>query len=200
MKKIISIFSPLVIVLALGILLVATNVYAGMGGSTVPDYPASVTAGQTGVPTSLTITNSATSPNDTENVAVSSITHTPSCGSSLNPGTCTGGDIDTGVFTVHNGTGRAGTACAGTTFTAGAPDASGKVTFTPSAAVILGPSNPGGAAAQCIIDFTVDVLKVPTIDSNGTLAGIQTNPLGSAVFTGQPSGLNGAGTGSTETR
>src|SRR5580704_5471630 len=152
---------------ASGMFLFASTAFAGVGGSVVPDYPASVTAGQTGLAATLTITNSSTAGNASDNIAVTNISHTPSCGSSDNS-TCTGSDIDTGVFTVHNGVGAAGTACAGTTFTAGTPDSSGKVIFTPSSPVVLGPASGPIAGAQCIIDFTVDVLKVPTKDANPT--------------------------------
>jgi hypothetical protein len=180
---------------ALSFALTAGTAFAGIGGSVVPDYPSPVTVGQTALPATLTITNSST--NNTENVAVSSITHSPSCATTAS-GTCSAADADTGVFTVHNGTGQAGTACAGVTFTAGAPDANGNLTFTPGSAIVLGPSSGTLAAAQCIIGFTVDVLKVPTKDAS-VAAGIQTDQLGSAQFLGQTSLLTGSGSGSTQT-
>jgi hypothetical protein len=73
-----------------------------------------------------------------------------------------------------------------------------KYEFVPSAPatpVVLGPANPGGLAAQCIIDFTVKVLKVPTKDARAD-AGVQTNELGGAnatsadAQTGQGTGTN----------
>ena len=178
-------------------LLFASTAFAGVAGSVAPDYPNPVTAGQTGLPAKLTIANSSTASNAADSVAVSNISHTPSCGSSANT-TCTGTDVDTGVFAVHNGTGEAGTACAGVTFTAGAPDASGKVVFTPSSPIVLGPSSGPVAAAQCIIDFTVDVLKVPIKDANAA-AGTQTDQLGFAQLQDQSTLNIGSGAGSSET-
>jgi len=181
-----------------GLLLFASPAFAGVGGSVVPDYPSPVTVGQTALPATLTISNQSTLTNATESVSVSSITHTPSCGSTANS-TCQTADADTGVFTVHNGTGHTGTACAGITFTAGAPDSNGNVTFTPGSAVTLGPSSGTVASSSCVIDFTVDVLKVPTKDANAITAGVQTDELGSAQFLGLTSGLTGSGSGSTQT-
>ncbi len=188
----------LLLIAAIAVFTAATTVFAGIGGSVVPDYPATVIVGQTGIPATLTITNSSTAGNINESVTVSNITHTPSCGSTSNPSTCQAPNIDTGVFTVHNGMGRAGTACAGIVFTASAPDASGKVTFTPSSAVTLGPVSGPLAGAQCIIDFTVDVVAAPTKDAS-VAPGVQTDQLGSASFLGQTTQINGSGTGSTET-
>jgi hypothetical protein len=181
-----------------GLLLFATPAFAGVGGSVVPDYPSPVTVGQTALPATLTITNQSTAANATESISVSTITHTPSCGTTLNS-TCQTADADTGVFTVHNGTGHAATACAGIAFTAGAPDSNGNIIFTPGSAVTLGPSSGTLASSTCIIDFTVDVLKVPTKDANAIAVGVQTDELGSAQFAGQTSGLTGSGAGSTQT-
>jgi hypothetical protein len=180
-----------------GVFLFATPAFAGVGGSVVPDYPTPVTVGQTGLSATLTISNSSTGANTAENISVSNISHAPSCGSTANT-TCQLANADTGVFTVHNGVGRVGTACAATTFTASAPDASGNITFTPSIPLVLGPASGPLSGSQCIIDFTVDVLRVPTVDAAGA-AGIQTAELGSAQFLGQTSGLNGTGSGSTQT-
>jgi hypothetical protein len=180
-----------------GLVVLATPAFAGVGGSVVPDYPTPVTVGQTGLAATLTITNGSTGANTTENVSVSNISHAPSCGSTANT-TCQLANADLGVFAVHNGMGRVATACAGTTFTASAPDASGNVIFTPSVPVVLGPSSGPLSGSQCIIDFTVDVLKVPTIDASAA-AGVQTDELSSGQFLGQTSGLNGTGSGSTQT-
>ncbi len=164
-----------------GLLLFAAPAFAGVTGSVVPDYPDPLAVGATAVPVTLTITNSSTGVNDSHTITVTNIKHTPSCGDTTQP--CAGANIDTGVFTVHNGTGRTGTACAGMSFTAGAPDGSGAVAFAPSGTLTLGPANPGGLAAKCIIDFTVDVLKSPTVDADGATTGIQTDQLGAASFT-----------------
>jgi hypothetical protein len=77
-------------------------------------------------------------------------------------------------------TGRAATACAGTTFDiVPVGDALGTVRFVPRPAgshvTLPGPSAPGGPSTQCDIDFTVDVLKVPADEQEFT-PGIQTTP------------------------
>jgi hypothetical protein len=164
---------------------------AAIQGSAGPNYPDPVTVGQVGLAASLSISNTSDGTNATHSVSVTSISTTPSCGSTIN-NPCQPADIDLGVFTVHNGVGRAATACAGIVFTAGAPDASGAVTFTPGSAVTLGP------AGQCVIDFTIDVLKVPTKDNSGA-AGIQTGILGKAIFQDQTTLDFGSGTGSSQT-
>ena len=99
--------------------------------------------------------------------------------------------VDPGVLAPSaTGTGQAGTACAGTTFTVAVVDAAqGKYSFTPSTAVVLGP--PASATSTCIIDFTVTVVKTPTKDADAKTAGFQTDQIGAAFVTasdGQPGG------------
>jgi hypothetical protein len=91
--------------------------------------------------------------------------------------------------------GEAGTACDGIVFTITVVDpATGKVAFTPATAFSLQP--PGSPGDTCRIDFTFDVLKRPTKDSQAT-PGIQTSQIGFAsginVVTNQP----GSGIGSS---
>ena len=151
---------------------------AGVGGSDVPTVVSPVIVGQTGVPFSFTITNQSTTPNDVNTVTVTDIYFTPACGSSLTPAIpCPALLQDPAVFAMSaTGTGRAGTACPGTIFTIGAGTVAGEYEFTPLASVVLGDSDTGGDAAQCTVDFTVDVLSLPTNDSSGA-AGMQTSQL-----------------------
>jgi hypothetical protein len=160
-----------------------------------PTFPASVNVGATNQPGSLTITNTSTGG---ASVQVQTISLNPSCKSTL-ASPCPAGQGDPGVFALSaTGTGRAGTACAGTVFTISAPDAEGNVQFTP-AGFTLGPG------ASCIIDFTFSVLKLPTVDCNPAIAGVQACQVGNAFFMGinangvNASGLSGAGSGSTST-
>ncbi|MHC4538062.1 MAG: IPTL-CTERM sorting domain-containing protein, partial [Planctomycetota bacterium] len=79
---------------------------------------------------------------------------------------------------------RAGTACAGRTFTISLDDpTTGELLFTPSAPFNLGSANVGGPASTCIIDFTFDAVQLPTIDVSAIAPGIQTAQLSRAVFT-----------------
>jgi len=184
-------------VLAL-LLVAATPALAGVGGSVFPNYPLTVTTGDTGVAASITIMNVSTIPNDTESVSVQQIRHTPSCGS-LPLGSCPSGFEDPGVFLISAAAGRAGTACAGVTFAVSEINAAtGEVAFTPSVAVSLGPSIGAPATSTCTIDFAVDVLKVPAKDANGAATGIQTDGVASAVIHGESSGLDGSGTGTSQ--
>ena len=160
------------------VFMTAGMAFAGVGGGDVPTVPVNVTVGQTGVPFSFTIANSSTSPNDVNTVTVTDIYFTPACGSSLTPAIpCPALLQDPAVFTMSaTGTGQAGTACAGTIFTIGPGTVAGEYEFTPLAPVVLGPSNAPGPAAMCTVDFTVDVLSLPTNDSSGA-AGMQTSQL-----------------------
>jgi len=59
--------------------------------------------------------------------------------------------------------GRAGTACAGLAFSTSIIDqGQTKYRFTPSSPVVLG--TPGSPTAGCIIDFSMDVLRLPSLD------------------------------------
>ncbi len=182
---------------AIGVLFMAFIAYAGVAGSTGPTYPTTVAVGSTTVPVSLQITNNSTAPQSTETVLVTDIFHTPSCGDDISA-ICSGGQVDPGVFQVVGpATGRAGTACAGTTFTIGTPNATtGEVQFTPNTPVVLGPSNVGGLAATCIIDFAVNVIDGVDVDAS-VAAGMQTSQLARVRFTAQTSGVEGSGSGSS---
>ena len=179
----------------------ASSAQAGVALATSPDIPrpnGPVTVGQTNLPSRLTIINNSTDSQETLNVTLSNITLVPSCGVIASVD-CPVAFFDPDVFSLSaTGTGLAGTACAGTTFTITNIDQTqDKYLFTPSAPVVLGPSLTGGLAARCVIDFTVNVLKVPAIDARPE-AGVQTNELAGANGTASD-GQTGQGTGTNFT-
>ena len=151
---------------------------AGIGVQVI--FPPIVTVGQTGLAGNIDIQNTSTP--DTLTVRLDTITLTPSCGG-WSVVTCT--MPDPGVLAINTpALGRAGSACAGVTFTtAPTGSADGSYSFTPSVPVILGV--PGGPLDKCIIDFTFGVLKSPTVDSNPSVPGTQTLP--GALVTGTAS-------------
>lgn len=139
-------------------LLLAMPAWGGVGLGATATYPPVVTVGETNIPVSIDITNPSGSGSST---TLTSIKHTPSCGMATTP--CPGGSTDPGVFLVKGpANGRAGTACAGVSFTLGSPDVvTGEVAFTPASTVTLMPGE------SCAIDFRVDVLHVPTKNAGG---------------------------------
>lgn len=168
---------------------------AGVGVGVAPTYPALIQVGDTNVPVGLSITNTSTTPESGGTLTLGLIRHTPSCGSDT-PVPCPAASADPGVFLIKGPvTGAAGTACAGTTFTIGTPDATtGEVEFTPSTPVILAPVG-SGPMAGCTINFFVDVLKLPTQDGSGA-SGLQTDQLGRVRGVASVNMVMGTGTGS----
>lgn len=175
----------------------------GVGVGVAPTYPAIVIVGDTNVPVALSMTNTSTTPESGGDATLSLIQHTPSCGTDAVP--CPAGEEDKDVFLVKGfpdgkAHGRAGTACGdphvpgGMTFTIGTPDATtGEIEFIPdSGSVVL--NSPTGPFPTCIIDFFVDVLKLPTKDADPE-AGIQTNQLGRVRATAQVNGVTGTAAG-----
>lgn len=156
------------------LLIAAAPASANVGISVSMSMPSAVAVGQTGLNGSFTIVNTNTVPYQAESNIIIEPRLAPSCGVA---GTATElcGAPDPGVFSIGTATGRAGTACAGRTFSVSAPDASGVLTVTPQGALVtLAP--PGGAPGsdRCTVDFTFSVLKVPTIDADPGTPGVQT--------------------------
>ena len=160
---------------------------AATSGLATPDFPATVTVGQTGLPASLDIVNLNTAPDSgATNVVCNAgdagepclgqgILLVPSC-KQASAFDCTSASVDPGVFRISStATGRLGTSCAAMTFAiTPANPTSGAVSIAPTAAgsrVTL-----PGAGARCVIDFTFSVLKLPTGDLNDA-PGIQTAQL-----------------------
>lgn len=172
--------------------------FAGVGVGVAPTYPAVVTVGDTNIPVGLTIVNTSTPPESGGTLTLSLIRHTPSCGADA-PVPCSAASADPGVFLVKGpATGMAGSACASMTFAIGPPDATtGEVEFIPDSPVVLAPVGTG-PMSSCTINFFVDVLKAPTIDSSDA-AGLQTNQLGRVRGLASVNMVNGTGTGSAVT-
>ncbi|HET9443808.1 MAG TPA: Ig-like domain-containing protein [Acidimicrobiales bacterium] len=173
---------------------------AGVGLGTTPELPASVKAGDTGVPGSLRIRNEATGGEGQDSATLTDITLVPSC--SLSPAAppdvnCTGGE-DAAFTLSATAAGVAGTACAGRTFTVAVIDAaSGRHRFTPDQPVVLGA--PGSATDTCGIAFTFDVARLPAKDAFPNTPGLQTTQVAFSAATFAPSELTGSGTGTDVT-
>jgi len=180
---------------------VAQSASAGVGFGVTPTFPSTATVGASGMPASLQIVNSATPPDASNPVTLSTITLVPACGTSLSSGAgdCPTAQADPGVLAVSaTATGEAGTACAGKTFTLTVVDAAtGKVSFTPSSTVTLGPPGSPGGGDTCRIDFTFSVVKAPTKDSQPAAPGLQTSQLAFATGSNTTTAVSGAGSGSS---
>ena len=131
--------------------------------------PTSVTAGDTNVAASLTLTNNSTGLGP---VTLTAITYHPSCASvDL---ACSAPEA--GVFSLLAvAVGAPGTACADRVFTVAA-DGQGRYTFTANPPIVL------ATGATCVINFSFTVLRVPTTDSQPVTPGIQTTR--SAIVSG----------------
>jgi len=177
-------------------LLAAGSAVAGMGGAISPSLPATVTVGQT-YPATITMTNAASEGNATENVILSDIFFTPSCATSIDPGTCV--DPDPLVFSLGTVVvPTPGTACAGVNFSLGTPDpVTGEVQLLTNVPVILGPANSANPLLKvCKVTLSLTVLKLPAKDSTPPNSPITTDQLGRATLAGQTSHLTGSATGS----
>src|SRR5438270_5225415 len=128
-----------------------------------PTMPTSTTVGAKGVPLFISLTNLSEPTDGKLIIPPDSITFTPSCGS------LPGGAVppcptpDSGVFTVSpTGTGRAGTNCAGETYTISQTSpATGEMRLI-GAAITLNASDPTTrVGGTCILHLTFDVMKDP---------------------------------------
>ena len=149
--------------------------------------PFDATVGQTGLPASITLLNTNSSPDEgTTNTACNAgdalpcpqpergITVVPSCHQTAGSGDCAAAGADPGVFSLSaTGTGRADSVCPNVVFDiVSTGDALGTVRFVPhDGSHLMVPPN---GITGCVIEFTVDVLKVPNGDAQEFSAGIQT--------------------------
>ena len=179
--------------------------YAGVGFGVTPTFPVQVLVGATGLPASIQISNSSTTPENGGNVTITAINLVPSCGTTATVGfgNCPAVSADPNVFQLSaTATGETGTACAGTTFTVTIIDPStGQVTFTApvGSPVVLTP--PGMPGSICVIDFTFNVLKAPTKPDGLSPPGtVDTDQIGFASGQAVVNGKLGSGTGSSGTR
>src|SRR5437870_4105963 len=126
-----------------------------------PTMPTSTTVGAKGVPVFISLTNLSEPTDGKLIIPPDSITFTPSCGSL--PGgavpPCT--TPDPGVFAVSpTGTGRAGTNCAGNTYSISQTSpATGEMRLV-GPGMTLNASDPiSRVGGTCVIDLTFDVMK-----------------------------------------
>ncbi len=178
---------------ALVVGLIPSPAKAGLTITCGPTYSQdSVLVGDILTTATLLIVNTSDGSQATQSVAISNLRHTPACGNS-GAGvdavhSCDAANDDPGVFGVSamatgiappgpNGAPANATACVGRTFTVSIVDTdTGEVRLTPDMPVILQP--PGMAGSGCLLQFaSVDVLKLPTHDSNPNSAGAMTNQL-----------------------
>ena len=129
-------FSVRLLVLAAVLVVVpALPASAAVSLSMQTSSPATYTVGDTGVPATLHVTNNSNGAQAAGTVTLSQISLWPSCGAQQHTSCPT---PDLGVVALSaTGSGVAGSACAGQTFTISAPDATGKVSFTPANQVVL---------------------------------------------------------------
>ena len=169
-------------------LLALTPALASAASSIIvtPGLPTHVSLGDTNVPATVTITNANSGGDISSTVCevgdaapctgTPGITLVPSCSSLDFSQSCLPSGANPGVFSVHNATGGAGTACFGKTFAVTVVDATfGKVRFAPSGGNVVLPT-PG---SSCRIDFQIDVLQLPADGSAS--AGYQTTPTAEAA-------------------
>ncbi len=149
---------------------------AATGVGSIATFPATTRVGLTNQPASLALTNVSTRPQNVGNETVTNIDLVPACGTQTfvaATGDCPTANADPGVISISpTGTGGAGTACAGVSFTVSIIDpVTGQVQFNPPVAspVVLSP--PATTDSLCIIDFTFDVPKAPTMDVGGGPSG-----------------------------
>ena len=191
-----NVFRPVAVVFAVVVSVltfVPSVVHAGVGARATPNIPLSLTVGDTNVPASIVIgndnddgeagnTNTVCNWDDAAPCTASvpgSLPGDPginailSCGLLGADAVCEPAGADPGVFSFSaTGTGAAGTDCTGVIFDIVQTDATyGTLRFTPQAP----PTNVAvGPGATCRIDFTVNVVKMPTIDQAPGFPGVQT--------------------------
>lgn len=164
-----------------------------------PEFPtAGVKVGDKGVPVDFLVRNDSSHSFGKVTIAANTITLTLSCGTFTPGATEPCSNPDPGVFaTGATGTGRAGTNCAGQTYSiVPVPGPTGEVQFNGPAIVLSATDASDVNGGVCFIDFTVDVLKAPATDAVSSLPGIQTAQLadapGAADLGGAPAGCCGS--------
>src|SRR3954468_7211885 len=182
--------SRLVLLAALGALvLVPASAQATVAANMSVKLPFDATVGQTGLPASISMLNTNSFPDDgTTNTVCNAadalpcpqpepgISVVPSCQESSGNGDCKATGADPGVFALSaTAEGRDDSACPDAVFDiVSTGDAFGTVRFVPRPAgshLMVPPSNTN--ILGCVVEFKVDVLKVPR-DAQDFSAGTQT--------------------------
>lgn len=132
-------------------------------------FPFTPSVGQTHVPASITVNN--TSAPGTTNIGLVTVVNGCDVPGGTAPGehsSCPAASAEPNLLALSpTAVGRAGSGRAGATFSVSLIDpATGKYQFTPDAPLTI--------STSCAIDYTVDVLRLPTQDSSATQPGIQT--------------------------
>ena len=173
-------------VVTIAVALAPGSAQGAIRAGTTVTFPTSVALGEVGAPASIRLRNENTGLNFLFSNVVcnagdaSALCSLPERGIVLDPscttiaaGACGPGAADPGVFDVaSSGVGRAGSACSGVTFAIDPVDASGAVVFRPlppGTRVTL-----PGFGSRCVIDFTFDVLRLPSADADAGTPGVQT--------------------------
>ena len=149
-----------------------------------------VAVGATAQPANLAISNTSSGVDGNRSFTITDIGLVPSCGTRGFGPSCPTDRADSGVFQISStGAGRMDSACAGMTFDISAPDPDDRVRFTPrGGSVVLGPVNT--TSSMCVIDFTFDTVKAPTLDARTETPGTQTAQIGSATVIAALGGLD----------
>jgi hypothetical protein len=194
------------VVLALGVLLTtmvaaAPSASAAVAFSVSPDFPTTVSSGQTNVPASLVLVNNSTLVEAIGEINVTSLRMVPACSKQADPGCDDPGSVaDPGAFVLSpTGTGRAGTGCANQVFdiTTISP-ATGEVDFAPINQGLFLLQQPLLSADlhRCTIDFTFSVVRIPNHDAVAGAQGVQTAQVarveGAHWLLGSPGQASGA--------
>lgn len=191
MSKVFRSLAAAVAVILSVLTFVPSVAHAGVAAGISPTFPSTVTVGQTGLPASIVLRNNndggeaafvntvcnfgdaipPCTPADPtlsliEDIGINAIL---ACSEIGVASTCAPAGADPGVFQASS-TGTGSGACAGITFDIlEKPDAYGTLRFTPQTGpnVLL-----SGTGAECTIDFTFSVLKMP-VDQDPAEAGVQ---------------------------
>lgn len=183
--------ATLLTVAAAAVLVPAGAAHANVSMTVSLTWPTGAGVGDVNVPASFTAQNLNTAPQQNETLTITLMRLAPSC-AAMRSGSNVCPSPDPGVYRLSPaGTGAPGTACAGITFSASAPDASGVVTFTPSTAVVLQPPGAASGTDRCTVNLSVSVTRVPGIDVDPT-PGVQTWTNLYVQATSSPSGLQPA--------
>jgi hypothetical protein len=162
----------------------ASIAQANPGASASVATAASVTVGQAGVPGSITLTNTNTPPDQGTTNVVCRPGDNPPClanerGIELVPAcaiqdelTCATGNADPGAIAVSPvARGQTGSSCDGMAFSVAVSDpVTGAVRFTPPAGQAV--TVPDGL--PCVIEYTLSVLRLPSMDAQPLTPGVQT--------------------------